>query len=87
MLDYLQQHNGHQPGDPAKAAQAILQLAALEKPPLRLLLGSDAVHLAGQVLAERAAEDAAFRALSLSTDRDDSQPDHAAMAALVTGKS
>jgi len=87
MLDYLQQHNGHQPGDPAKAAQAILQLAALEKPPLRLLLGSDAVHLAGQVLAERAAEDAAFRALSLSTDRDDSQPDHAVMAALVTGKS
>ncbi|CAI0991191.1 3-oxoacyl-[acyl-carrier-protein] reductase FabG [Serratia entomophila] len=87
MLDYLQQHNGHQPGDPVKAAQAILQLAALEKPPLRLLLGSDAVHLAGQVLAERAAEDAAFRALSLSTDRDDSQPDHAAMAALVTGKS
>jgi NAD(P)-dependent dehydrogenase (short-subunit alcohol dehydrogenase family) len=84
MLDYLQQHNGNQPGDPAKAAQAILQLTAMNQPPLRLLLGSDAVYLAQQVLAAREAEDAAFRTLSLSTDRDDSQPDH---AALVTGKS
>lgn len=67
-------------------AQAILQLAALEAPPLRLLLGSDAVHMAAQVLAERQAEDAAFRALSLSTDHDDSSPDHAAIAAVVTGK-
>lgn len=87
ILDYLQQRNGHQPGDPAKAAQAILQLATLEKPPLRLLLGSDAVYMAGQVLAERQAEDAAFRSLSLSTDRDDSRQDHAAIAALAAGKS
>ncbi|WP_350980976.1 oxidoreductase [Serratia marcescens] len=86
MLAFLQQHNGSQTGDPAKAAQAILQLAALEAPPLRLLLGSDAVHMAAQVLAERQAEDAAFRALSLSTDHGDSSPDHAAMAAVVTGK-
>lgn len=87
MLDYLQQHNGNQPGDPAKAAQAILQLTTMNQPPLRLLLGSDAVYLAQQVLAAREAEDAAFRTLSLSTDRDDSQPDHAALAALVAGQS
>jgi NAD(P)-dependent dehydrogenase (short-subunit alcohol dehydrogenase family) len=87
MLDYLQQHNGNQPGDPAKAAQVILQLAAMGQPPLRLLLGSDAVYLAQQVMAAREAEDAAFRTLSLSTDRDDSQPDNSALAALVTGKS
>ncbi|CAB1212288.1 SDR family NAD(P)-dependent oxidoreductase [Serratia liquefaciens] len=87
MLDYLQQHNGNQPGDPAKAAQVILQIAELDEPPLRLLLGSDAVFIAGQVQAEREAADAKFRYLSLSTDRDDSQPDHETMAALVAGKS
>jgi len=40
------QYNGHEPGDPAKAAAAIL--AALEAPeaPLRLLLGADAVSMA-----------------------------------------
>ncbi|MNS97851.1 short chain dehydrogenase [compost metagenome] len=83
----MQQHNGHQPGDPAKAAQVILQIAELDEPPLRLLLGSDAVFIAGQVQAEREATDAKFRYLSLSTDRDDSQPDHEIMAALVAGKS
>ncbi|HGM7028678.1 TPA: oxidoreductase [Serratia liquefaciens] len=87
MLDYLQQHNGNQPGDPAKAAQVILQIAELDEPPLRLLLGSDAVFIAGQVQAEREAADAKFRYLSLSTDRDDSQADHETMAALVAGKS
>lgn len=87
MLAFLQQHNGNQTGDPAKAAQVILRLAAMDAPPLRLLLGSDAVHMAERVLAERQAEDAAFRALSLSTDRDDSPQDHAAMAAVVVGKS
>jgi NAD(P)-dependent dehydrogenase (short-subunit alcohol dehydrogenase family) len=57
-------------GDPAKGAQAILKLAALKEPPLRLLLGSDAVFLAKAVATRRAAEDEEWRALSLSTDAD-----------------
>ncbi len=63
-------------GDPAKGAQAILKLAALEQPPLRLLLGSDAVFLAGMVATARAAEDEKWRALSLTTDFD-GMPDFA----------
>ena len=59
-------------GDPAKAAQAILKIAGIEAPPLRLLLGSDAVLLAEQALAVRGAEDATWRALSESTNADDS---------------
>ena len=54
--------------DPAKAAQAILEIASAKEPPLRLLLGSDAVFLAGVVAAARAAEDAKWKPLSLSTD-------------------
>jgi NAD(P)-dependent dehydrogenase (short-subunit alcohol dehydrogenase family) len=57
------------PGDPAKVAQAILRLAEENQPPVRLLLGSDAVHTAAVASTERAAEDARWKALSVSTDR------------------
>lgn len=57
-------------GDPAKAALAIVKLAALETPPLRLLLGTDAVFLARAISKQRAAEDEANRSLSETTDFD-----------------
>ena len=58
-------------GDPAKAAQAVLRIASEKEPPLRLLLGTDAVFLAGVVASTRMAEDAKWKALSVSTDFDD----------------
>ena len=57
-------------GDPAKAAQAVLRIASEKQPPLRLLLGTDAVFLAGVVASTRMAEDAKWKALSVSTDFD-----------------
>jgi NAD(P)-dependent dehydrogenase (short-subunit alcohol dehydrogenase family) len=57
-------------GDPAKAAQAVLRIASEKEPPLRLLLGSDAVFLAGVIASARMAEDAKWKALSVSTDFD-----------------
>ena len=57
-------------GDPAKVAQAIMQIASAKEPPLRLLVGSDAVFLAGVGAAAQAAEDAKWKALSVSTDVD-----------------
>jgi NAD(P)-dependent dehydrogenase (short-subunit alcohol dehydrogenase family) len=63
-------------GDPAKAAQAILRLAALPEPPLRLLLGTDAVFLAEVVARRRAAEDARYRELSVTTDFAGMTPFH-----------
>jgi NAD(P)-dependent dehydrogenase (short-subunit alcohol dehydrogenase family) len=56
--------------DPAKVAQAILRLADEEHPPVRLLLGSDAVAGAAAAAEARAAEDGRWRELSLSTDQD-----------------
>ena len=41
-------------GDPAKVAQAILRLADEKQPPVRLLLGSDAVSVAAAAIAARA---------------------------------
>ena len=55
---------------PAKVAQAILRLSAEAHPPVRLLVGSDAVAAAAARAAARADEDARWKALSVSTDRD-----------------
>jgi len=63
-------YNGNQPGDPIKAAAAVIHVASLDKPPLRLLLGSDAVRLAGQNDIARVEADRKWRDLSVSTDFD-----------------
>jgi hypothetical protein len=51
-------------------AQAILKVAEEPKPPLRLLLGSDAAYLAELVAEQRAEEDRRWRAVSVATDFD-----------------
>ena len=58
-------------GDPAKVAQVVLEVAALDEPPLRLILGSEAYAYATAAAKARAESDAAWRHLSVSTDRDD----------------
>ncbi|MFE5220734.1 MULTISPECIES: SDR family NAD(P)-dependent oxidoreductase [unclassified Streptomyces] len=59
-----------QRGDPAKMAAVILRLTEEPRPPVRLLLGSDAAWIAPQITDARAAEDAAWRVVSASTDLD-----------------
>ena len=61
-------YNGAQPGDPSKAAAVIIQIASLDEPPLRLLLGSDAVRLAEENDIARIEADRKWRDLSVSTD-------------------
>ena len=63
-------YNGKQPGDPAKAAAAVCHIAGLDEPPLRLLLGSDAVRLVEQTDRTRMEADRKWRDLSVSTDFD-----------------
>lgn len=62
-----QAKSGRQPGDPAKAAQALLALVASPNPPVRLFLGADALELVGQKLEAMQVELAAWDALSRST--------------------
>jgi hypothetical protein len=48
----MQRHyDGCQPGDPAKAAAVVLKLAEMDRPPLRIALGSDAVDLSPRPIA------------------------------------
>jgi NAD(P)-dependent dehydrogenase (short-subunit alcohol dehydrogenase family) len=60
--------NGKQPGDPAKAAEAILQLAALESPPLRLFIGKYAFGLGKKKIEQLQGELAASEPIGLKTD-------------------
>jgi NAD(P)-dependent dehydrogenase (short-subunit alcohol dehydrogenase family) len=60
--------NGRQPGDPAQAAKVILKVAAMDRPPLRLPLGSDAIEAIERADRTKLEELRRWRELSLSTD-------------------
>ncbi|MFG3101301.1 oxidoreductase [Streptomyces sp. NPDC048182] len=59
---------GHQPGDPARAAQAVIDAVTAEEPPLRLLLGKAAYDLATAKLDSLKTTFDHWRELTLSAD-------------------
>lgn len=63
--------NHEQPGDPVKAAAAIIDVAESERPPVRLLLGNDTIAVVEAKIAHVQAELAQWRSISESTDFDD----------------
>jgi NAD(P)-dependent dehydrogenase (short-subunit alcohol dehydrogenase family) len=65
---FADNQNHQQPGDPAKLATALLELAALTDPPIRLQLGSDALKRIEQKNAFVQAESQRWLSLSTSTD-------------------
>jgi NAD(P)-dependent dehydrogenase (short-subunit alcohol dehydrogenase family) len=65
---FQRDYSGAQPGDPIRAAAAIIKLAGLREPPLRLLLGSDAVRVAETAEKARSESDRKWHELSVSTD-------------------
>lgn len=62
-----QAKSGKQPGDPAKAAEALLAIIQAPNPPVRLFLGEDALGLVEQKLDAMRAEISAWDTLSRST--------------------
>jgi NAD(P)-dependent dehydrogenase (short-subunit alcohol dehydrogenase family) len=65
---FQRDYNGKQPGDPAKAAAALLHLASLPEPPLRILLGSDAYNAAEKNELAKIEAGRQWKGLSYSTD-------------------
>jgi NAD(P)-dependent dehydrogenase (short-subunit alcohol dehydrogenase family) len=63
-------HAGNEPGDPAKAALAILSIADIADPPMHLLLGEDALHYAGYAATALQADIEAWKTTSLSIGFD-----------------
>ena len=68
VVEMLKPLWGNENSDPAKVAQVVLRLAASERLPAHLLLGSDAVKYAGEAEAARAAEAQRWREMSVATD-------------------
>jgi NAD(P)-dependent dehydrogenase (short-subunit alcohol dehydrogenase family) len=67
---YLYGNNGRQPGDPRKAALAMIEAVESDEPPLRLMLGADAFGLWDQKRAAQDAEFARWRSLGENTAFD-----------------
>ncbi|WP_141580091.1 oxidoreductase [Actinomadura sp. WMMA1423] len=65
---YREANDGTQPGDPARAARAVIEVVGSDDPPRRLLLGSDALTLARKSAEARAAEAERWAAVTCSTD-------------------
>jgi NAD(P)-dependent dehydrogenase (short-subunit alcohol dehydrogenase family) len=67
-LSHLDEMAGLQAGDPARAAQALLAVVDAERPPLHLLLGSDALHRAREKLDVLIEEMDRWEEVTRSTD-------------------
>ena len=63
--------NGQQTGDPAKLAEALVQLASQDKPPLRFAAGANAVGTFEQKAKDLLAQADAYRELSSNLAHDD----------------
>ena len=68
FLRLLESMAGQQPGDPGKAAEAIIAAVESDTPPLRLVLGKYANDKARRKLADAENELAAWEHVGLSTD-------------------
>jgi len=71
QMEFWKSYNGQQSGDPAKLAQALIQISGQEKPPRRFIAGADAVGTAEQVAATLRQQTDAYRGLSSSLAYDD----------------
>jgi NAD(P)-dependent dehydrogenase (short-subunit alcohol dehydrogenase family) len=71
---FQREFNGKQPGDPARAAAALLRLASEENPPLRMVFGSDAYHSAERNDMAKVELAKAWKGLSMSTDFPNDKP-------------
>ncbi len=63
--------NGQQGGDPAKLANALVQLASQDEPPLRFAAGADAVEVVEKQAEDLLAQADAYRELSSNLAHDD----------------
>ncbi|TDD57024.1 SDR family NAD(P)-dependent oxidoreductase [Nonomuraea terrae] len=61
-------YSGKEPGDPARMAKAIVDVVGVQDPPLRLLLGTDALEIALSAEEARLEEARKWAEVSRSTD-------------------
>jgi hypothetical protein len=69
--EYVRGNHGLQPGDPGKAAEAIIAALDADDPPLRLVLGEDAIGNIERRLGDLSDELAAWRSVGEATAIED----------------
>nr|WP_295663488.1 oxidoreductase [Polymorphobacter sp.] len=67
-LDEISGYSGHQPGDPERAAEAIIMAVDSENPPLNLVLGAVGLKAVREKVAALSAELDTWEAVSLGAD-------------------
>ena len=67
-LQWFKEMDGQQPGNPTKAAQAIIQAIESPNPPMRLALGTDAMNLIQEKLESVKTDLDAWQQVTVSTD-------------------
>jgi NAD(P)-dependent dehydrogenase (short-subunit alcohol dehydrogenase family) len=70
---FLYGQAGHQPGDPAKAAEAMIAVVDDPSPPRRLVLGEDAYDVLDRTIKARMADIDRYRTLGLATGFEGAQ--------------
>lgn len=70
IMSSVTKRHGTQVGDPAKGARAMYDLAVMQDPPLRCIVGSDAYEAINAKLEAYQESVKKFEKLSLSTDVD-----------------
>src|SRR5258707_5963536 len=86
MQALVQEHNGKQDGDPAKAARALDLALQADKPPLRLQVGTDSI-VAVRAHAEQLLRDlAAWEQVGSDVRIDPNAPDESSQSALDLAK-
>jgi NAD(P)-dependent dehydrogenase (short-subunit alcohol dehydrogenase family) len=66
----MQGSSGHQEGDPQKLAEVLIQVTAMENPPLHLFLGADSLQIAREKLKSLELELERYEDISVSTGFD-----------------
>lgn len=66
--------DGPQGGDPSKLADALVQLASQDEPPMRFVAGADAMATVDQKAKDLMAQADAYSALSSNLAHDDAPP-------------
>lgn len=70
----MNERHGKQAGDPYKGARAFYELAVMDDPPLRCVVGTDAYARLGKKLDDYTTNRKRFEKLSNSTDVDGYKP-------------
>lgn len=68
LLNWINENNGKQTGDPNKLANHLIEITHLEDPPLHLLMGPDAYQIVNEKRKAEHEEFETWKALTFSTD-------------------